>query len=82
MVKYFIVGLSAAITFFILKFIEMRFILKESSGIKHLVRDTILVYISMLIGQFIIVQLEPFQNKIMDAGGNGNMQVFTGNAEF
>jgi hypothetical protein len=79
MVKYFIVALSAAFTFFILKFIEMRFILKQSNGIKHIVRDTILVYISMLGGQFIGVQIEPFQKNMMTAGST---QVFTGSAEF
>ena len=79
MVNYFIVGLSAALTFFILKFIEMRFILKETTGIKYMVRDTIMVYISMIIGQFIIVQIEPFKNKIMKTEST---QVFTGEADF
>ena len=35
----------------------MRFILKENNPVKILARDTLLVYLSVLLGNFIINQL-------------------------
>jgi len=64
--------------FFICKFIEMRFIEKESKPLKLLVRDTLLVYFSVLIGNFVVEQLKP---AIQD-GGSSAPSVFTGNPDF
>lgn len=55
----FIIALIISIIFLIGKFIEMRFIDKESKPVKLLMRDTILVYLSVILGYFIIGQINP-----------------------
>lgn len=49
-----------AIIFFIIKFVEMRAIDKESKPLKLLIRDALVVYVSVVSGNFIVGQLEPF----------------------
>jgi hypothetical protein len=51
-------GFIAAV-FFIVKFIEMRYVEQESKPLKVLVRDTILVYISAIMGSFVVEQISP-----------------------
>ena len=67
--------------FFIVKFIEMRFVDKENKPLKFLIRDTLLVYFSVIAGSFVLEQLKP----VIHAGENviiSSPQVFTGNPEF
>ena len=53
----FIVGLAVAIVYFLFKFLEMRFINPdESKPLKLMVRDTLMVYISSVIGVFVLTQ--------------------------
>jgi hypothetical protein len=49
-----------SIIFFIIKFVEMRVIDKESKPLKLLIRDSLVVYVSVVSGNFIVGQLEPF----------------------
>jgi hypothetical protein len=35
----------------------MRFVLKENKPLKFLVRDTVLVYLSVILGNFVISQI-------------------------
>ena len=49
-------GFIAAV-FFIAKFIEMRFVEQESKPLKLLVRDTVLVYISAVLGSYVVEQI-------------------------
>jgi hypothetical protein len=67
--------------FFIVKFIEMRFIEKESKPLKLLVRDSLLVYFSVICGNFVIDQLKPL---IQEGGENivVSPSVFTDNPGF
>ena len=58
---YIIAGIISTV-FFIVKFIEMRFVDKESKPLKYLLRDTLLVYFSVIAGSFIIDQLKPVMN--------------------
>ena len=54
--------LTAAIISFVyllFKFIEMRVILKENKPLKILLRDTIIVYLSVVLGNFVIEQVYP-----------------------
>jgi hypothetical protein len=74
----FIVAGLVSFVFFICKFIEMRFIEKESKPMKLLVRDTLLVYFSVLIGNFVVGQLKP----AIQEGGGVAPAVFTGNPDF
>ena len=75
----FIIAAIVSVIFVIAKFIEMRFIDKESKPLKLLIRDALLVYISVIIGYFILGQLKPM---IQDGGTIVAPQVFTGNPEF
>jgi len=55
----FIVAGVISIIFLISKFIEMRFIEKESKPLKILIRDSLLVYFSVVFGYFVIGQVKP-----------------------
>ena len=66
--------------YFIIKFIEMRFVEKENKPIKLLFRDTLLVYISVILGFIILNQIKPLMNQI--GGDETAPLVFTGNPEF
>ena len=76
----FIIAAVISVIFIIAKFIEMRFIEKESKPLKLLIRDALLVYVSVVSGHFILQQLKP----IMQEGGSSSVttQVFTDNPEF
>lgn len=55
--------------FFIVKFLEMRYIDDEIKPLKQLFRDTLIVYICVVIGFFIFEQLTPVieETKIVNA---------------
>ena len=75
----FIIAAIVSVIFVIAKFIEMRFVDREAKPLKFLIRDALLVYISVIIGYFILGQLKPM---IQDGGAISAPQVFTGNPEF
>ena len=52
-----VAGLAISVCYLLFKFIEMRFVLKENKPLKVLVRDTVLVYLSVVLGSFIISQI-------------------------
>ena len=52
----FFTGVAIAAVYLIFRFIEMRFILKENKPLKILARDTLLVYLSVVLGHFILQQ--------------------------
>ena len=74
----FIIATAVSIIFLIAKFIEMRFIEKENKPLKFLIRDTLVVYFSVVIGYFIINQINP----IIEGGTISSPTVFTDNPEF
>ena len=51
-------GIIASI-YFIIKFVEMKYVDQESKPLKVLVRDTILVYASVILGDFVMDQVNP-----------------------
>jgi hypothetical protein len=55
----FVIAAVISVIFLIAKFIEMRFVEKESKPLKLLIRDSLLVYFSVVFGYFIIGQLNP-----------------------
>ena len=55
----FIIAAFIATTFLIVKFLEMRYIEKESKPLKLLIRDSVLVYFSVIISNFVIEQINP-----------------------
>ena len=77
----FINAAIISVVFLIAKFIEMRFIEKESKPLKLLIRDALLVYFSVVSGYFVIDQINP-----LFKGGAGSRSavtpVFTDNPGF
>ena len=72
----FFTAVIIAAVYLVFRFIEMRFVLKENKPLKTLARDTLLVYLSVLSGNFILQQLGNMEitNKVP--------QVFTNNPDF
>ena len=66
-----------AVVYSLIKFVEMRMILKESRPVKELLRDTIMVYLSAIAGMFIIDQMGSITTT-----GKQSANVFIGNPEF
>jgi len=77
MENIFIVSAIISIVFLVAKFIEMRFIEKESKPLKLLIRDTLIVYFSVIFGNFIVEQVNPVMK-----GGTKVTPVFTDNPGF
>jgi hypothetical protein len=70
--KMFITGLVIAVVYFLLKFMEMRFIDPENQKpIKVLVRDSIMVCISAVVGMFVLTQFDGL-GGIGGSGGGGS----------
>lgn len=79
MTSIFIIAAVISITFLVIKFLEMRYIEKESKPLKLLIRDTLLVYFSVIIANFVMDQINP----IMIAGSSKKVTpVFTDNPTF
>ena len=76
----FIIATVISVIFFIIKVIEMRFDDNESKPLKLLIRDTLLVYFSVIFGHFIMEQIKP----VLEISGEAlsSPQVFTDNPEF
>ena len=51
-------GLAIALVFIIAKFIEYKFIIKEEFDVKRITQDTFLVFVSTIVGHFIIGQVD------------------------
>ncbi len=67
--KLAIIGVVVAVVYFLLKFIEMRFVDSDNQKpVKVLVRDSIVVCISAVLAVFILNQ---FENISAGAGGSG-----------
>ncbi len=61
----FLVAGIIAFIYFIFKFIEMRFVDKESKPFKIIFRDCLVVYFSVILGKFIIEQVIPITETIL-----------------
>jgi hypothetical protein len=59
----FLVAGIISVIFFIGKFLEMRYVDQEPKPLKFLIRDSLLVYVSVVCGSFIIHQLKPVINE-------------------
>ena len=75
----FVVSGIISFVFLIIKFIEMRFLDKENKPVKLLIRDTLVVYFSVIVGYFILEQL----NTVIVSGvASTQPTVFTDNPTF
>jgi hypothetical protein len=79
MTNIFVIASIISITFLLAKFLEMRYIEKESKPLKLLIRDAFLVYFSVIISNFIIEQINPV---IKSATATKATPVFTDNPGF
>jgi hypothetical protein len=78
MENIFLIAGIVSVIFLIVKFIEMRFIEKENKPLKFLIRDSLIVYISVISGFFIINQVEP----IVEGSKISSPVVFTDHPSF
>tara|TARA_Y100001933_G_C18592047_1_gene394307 strand:- start:127 stop:360 length:234 start_codon:yes stop_codon:yes gene_type:complete len=72
----FLTALIIAIVFLLFKFLEMRFVLKENKPLKKLLKETLIVYLSVLGGDFVLQQIHPLQL------GSSTPHVFTSPPDF
>lgn len=56
--QYILVSIITSIIFFLIKFIKMRFIDKESEPLKNIVKESGYVFISSLLGGFLMDQFK------------------------
>ena len=68
-----VIAASIAVIFAIIKFIELRYVLKEEIILKNIVKDTIIVYVSVVMGLFILSQvsdsIKSSSNLVVDNSG-------------
>jgi hypothetical protein len=68
----FLIGSIIATVYFLLKFLEMRFVDQDNKKpIKVLIRDTLIVCISSVIGVFLLEQFKMFGGGGSSVGGVG-----------
>ena len=73
----FVVAAAVAIIFAISKFVEKKYILKEEEiAMKNIIRNSLMVYVSTVVGLFIIEQVGDKVNK------QAPTVAFTGKADF
>lgn len=80
MENIFIIASLISFFYLIIKFIEMRFIEKDNKPLKVLIKDTLVVYLCVLLGNFIVEQINP--SLLGEETTNIVTQVFTDNPGF
>ena len=73
----FVLALAISIVYSLIKFIEMKFILKEKKPLKVLFRDAVIVYLSVLGGIFVVEQIIPIKGNLTEKIG-----AFTNSPDF
>lgn len=68
-----------SIVYFVIKFVEMRFVNKESKPIKVLITDTVVVFVCSILANFLFEQFDSVKNMVNLKHATN---VFTGPAEF
>ena len=75
--KLFVIGVVVAAIYFLLKFMEMRFVEPDNQKpVKVLIRDSIVVCISAVLAVFILNQFENLGGGSSGGTGNGTPAVF------
>ena len=75
----FLVAGLISIIFLVSKFLEMRYVDKEAKPLKVLIKDSLLVFISVVAGSFILEQVKPVISENMP---QVNPAAFTDNPPF
>jgi hypothetical protein len=80
MENIFIIAFIISFFYLIVKFIEMQFIEKDIKPLKILIKDALVVYLCVLLGIFIVEQINP--SLLGEEVTNTSTQVFTDNPNF
>jgi hypothetical protein len=64
MEKYIIHSGIIAFIYLLMKFVEMRIVIKEAKPVKELIRDTVIVYLSAMVGLYIIDEFMPSGDSV------------------
>jgi hypothetical protein len=56
--NYILTSVVISVIYFIIKFIEMRFINKETTPVKEIFKNTVVVFLSSIIGGFLLEQFK------------------------
>lgn len=64
MEKYILHSGIIAFIYILMKFVEMRMIKKDKKEVRDLIRDTIIVYLSAIVGLYIISEFMPSESVI------------------
>ena len=59
MTNVFLASAIIAVVYFSYRFIEMRFVTKQAQPLRNLVKDSIVVYLCAVAGDFVIRQFQP-----------------------
>ncbi len=80
MENIFVLSTLISIVYFLAKFLEMRFVLKDIKPLKFLIRETLLVYVSTATGLFVANQFDMMKTVANSVGGG--VSVFVDNPGF
>lgn len=80
MENIFVLSTLISIVYFLAKFIEMRFVVKDIKPLKFLIRETLLVYVSTAAGLFVANQFDMMKAAANSVGGG--VSVFVDNPGF
>jgi len=79
----FIIAGIISFSFFVVKFVEMKFVLKTDYPLKLMTKDTMYVFASVVVGNYIIEQLSPGIDVALEKSDRVlKPQVFLGNPDF
>ena len=83
MTDYLSVSFFTAVVYLVLRFINMNFIEKVPQPVKVLLKDTLMVFVSVSLGLFLMSQVTSL--SLSDGGGTisgKSVDAFTGEPEF
>ena len=78
----FVGALVIAGLYLLLRFLEMRFVLKENKPLKVIIKDMFLVYFSCVIGIFFVQQVSENSISIFGDEKKASTVVFTNSPDF
>lgn len=73
--SYLLAGI-VSVLYGLFRFLEMRFVLKETKPLKFILRDMIIVYLTVMLSVFIVSQLDNLPNS------SAKPEVHIGEADF
>lgn len=74
----YLLAAIVSVLYGLIRFLEMRFVLKETKPLKFILRDAIIVYLTVMLGVFVISQLENNMPNMSSA----KPEVHIGEADF